>query len=391
MPKRSELKLTKRAVDALRVEEKDAVFWDRELAGFGVRVYPTGRKVYVVQSRGPRGPKRRALGRHGELSCEEARKLASALIDRIRRGEETAPAEELTVAALAERFMRVHVVEHCKPLTIEWYRRILEKHVLPVLGETRIADVGGAEVSELHHHLRKKPRTADMAVDVLSRMFTLAEAWGLAPPGENPCRGLRRYRRSPRERFLAPEEFRRLGHVLKECEADGTEQSSMIGALRLLMLTGCRKSEILSLRWDDVDVTAGELRLRDAKSGPRMVHLTAPVAEVLESLARTPGEALLFPGPGGGSFGHGFESFWRRIRSQAGLPDVRLHDLRHSYASRALALGEGLPAIGKLLGHVKISTTARYAHLMRGAEKVAAKRVGESIGAHLETQAARGE
>lgn len=356
-----------------------------------MRVYPTGRKVYVVQSRGPRGPKRRALGGHGELSCEEARKLASALIDRIRRGEETAPAEELTVAALAERFMRVHVVEHCKPLTIEWYRRILEKHVLPVLGESGIGDVGGAEVSGLHHRLRKTPRTADMAVDVLSRMFTLAEAWGLAPPGENPCRGLRRYRRPPRERFLALDEFRRLGCVLKECEAEGTEQSSMIGALRLLMLTGCRKSEILSLRWDDVDVTAGELRLRDAKSGPRMVHLTAPVAKVLDSLARTPGEALLFPGPGGGSFGPGFESFWRRIRSRAGLPDVRLHDLRHSYASRALALGEGLPAIGKLLGHAKISTTARYAHLMRGAEKVAAKRVGESIGSHLETQAARGE
>ena len=389
MPKRSGLKLTKRTVDALRAEGKDAVFWDRELAGFGVRVYPTGRKVYVVQSRGPGGLKRKALGRHGEISCDEARKSAAALIDRIKRGEEPSPDAKLTVAGLAERFMRVHVTAHCRPNTVTGYRTTLEKHVLPSLGEKGISEVTGGDVMAMHHRMRETPKAADIAVDVLSRMYVLADAWGLVTPGNNPCRAVRRYRRRPRERFLAPEEFRRLGRAMHEIETEGSARPPTLAALRLLMLTGCRKCEILELRWDDVDLTAGELRLRDAKSGPRMVHLTAPALVVLGQVPRTPEEAHVFPGREGRSHKPYFDLVWRRVRARAGLEDVRVHDLRHSYASRALALGEGLPTIAKLLGHAGISTTARYAHLMREAEKTAAARVGESIGAHLEPQNAR--
>ncbi len=393
MPKRSGIRLTKRAVDALCVEGKDAVFWDRDLAGFGVRVYPTGRKVYVVQSRGPRGPKRKALGRHGDISCDEARKLAAALIDRIKQGENPAPGAELTVAGLAERFMRVHVSAHCKPLTAVSYGSKLEKHILPSFGEMGVGEVTGGDVMAMHHRMRETPKTADLTVDVLSRMYVLAEAWDLIPPGSNPCRAVHRYRRRPRERFLTPEEFRRLGRALREVEAEGSTRPSTIAALRLVMLTGCRKCEILELNWDDVDLTAGELRLRDAKSGPRMVHLTAPALVVLGRIPRTPGEARVFPGREGKSHKPYFDLVWRRVRARAGLEDVRVHDLRHSYASRALALGEGLPTIAKLLGHAGISTTARYAHLMREAEKTAAARVGESIGVHLEPRAteARGE
>ncbi len=353
-----------------------------------MRVYPTGRKVYVVQSRGLVGSTRKALGRHGEISTEEARKSAAVLIDRIKWGEDPTPAADITVSGLAERFMRVHVVEHCKPTTAATYRHTLDKHVLPTMGPMGIGEVDGVDVMALHHRLRDTPRAANTAVDVLSRMFTLAKAWGLVPPGDNPCHVVRRYRRRPRERFLTPEEFRRLGRVLRDSEADGSVWPVTIAAIRLLMLTGCRKGEILDLRWDDVDLTAGELRLRDAKAGPRMVHLTAPVLAVLEGVPRSPGEVRVFPGPRGGNHKSHFDLCWRRIRARAGLDDVRIHDLRHSYASRALALGEGLPTIGKLLGHVGTSTTARYAHLMRDAEKTAAARVGESIGAHLETQTA---
>ena len=388
MPKRSELKITKRAVDALEVVGKDAVFWDRDLAGFGVRVYPTGRKVYVIQSRGPGGLKRKAIGRHGEISTEEARKSAAILIDRIKQGEDPTPAAELNVSGLAERFMRIHVVAHCKPSTAATYRSTLDKHVLPTMGPMKISEVGEVDVMALHHRLRDTPRVADTAVDVLSRMYVLAEAWGFVSPGGNPCHVVRRYRKRSRERFLAPEEFRRLGRVLRNSEADGSVWPVTIAAIRLVMLTGCRKSEILDLRWDDVDLTVGELRLKDAKAGPRMVHLTAPVLAVLEGVPRSPGEARVFPGPRGGNHKSHFDLCWRRIRARAGLDDVRIHDLRHSYASRALALGESLPTIGKLLGHTGTSATARYAHLMRDAEKTAAARVGESIGAHLETQTA---
>lgn len=388
MPKRSELRLTKRTVDALEAEDKDAIFWDRELPGFGVRVYPTGRKVYVVQSRGPRGPKRRALGRHGEISCDEARKGAAVLIDRIKRGEGPATSAELTVAGLAERFMRLHVSAHCRPNTVTKYRGALDKHVLPFLGGKGIGEVTGGDVMTLHHRMRETPGAADMAVKVLSRMYVLAEAWDLVAPGSNPCQTVRRYPRRSRERFLAPEEFQRLGRALREIEAEGSARPSTLAALRLLMLTGCRKSEILDLRWDDVDLTARELRLKDAKSGPRMVHLTAPALVVLAQMPRTSGEPRVFASGRGENHKFRFEQLWQRLRARAGLEDVRVHDLRHSYASRALALGESLPTIAKLLGHADISTTARYAHLMREAEKTAAARVGESIGVHLEPQAA---
>ena len=384
MPRRSDIKLTKRVVDALRVETNDAVFWDRELAGFGVRVYATGRKVYVVQSRGPWGPKRVTLGRHGEMSCDEARKQAALVIDRIKRGEEPEPPEEeLTVAGLAERFMRDHVETHCKPDTARWYRSLIENHVKPALGGMAVAQVGRAEVTALHHGLRATPTVANAALGLLSRMFKMAEAWGLVPAGSNPCRGLRRYRTRARERFLTQEEFRRLGRALRDLKAEGRTWVTAVAAIRLLALTGCRRSEILDLRWDDVDRTAGELRLRDAKAGPRMVPLTAPAKRVLEGIPRSPDNPWVISSKHGKSRLGNLSYYWGAVRERAGLDDVRLHDLRHSYASRALALGESLSAIGRLLGHRHVVSTARYAHLMRDAEKAAASRVGESIGVHV--------
>ena len=389
MPRRSELKLTKRTVDALKVEEKDALFWDRELAGFGVRVHATGRKAFVVQSRGPRGPKRVTLGRHGEMAVDEARKRAARLIDCIKRGDEPSPASveaELTVAGLAERFMRAHVEEHLKPASVTAYRTVLDKHILPDLGTMAVSQVGRRQVSALHHRLRDMPSVANAAVHLLSRMYTLAEAWELVPPGRNPCLSVRRYRTRARERFLTPEEYRRLGRALKQAETEGAIWPPAVAAIRLLVLTGCRRGEILNLGWDDVDRTAGDLRLRDAKAGPRMVPLTKPVLRVLESITRSSGNPWVIVGQRPGKRLTGLHHYWRPVRERAGLHDVRIHDLRHSYASRALALGESLYTIGKLLGHASVATSARYAHLMREAEREAAVRVGGSIGAHIKSR-----
>ena len=386
MPKRSDLKLTKRTVDALEVDGQDALFWDRELAGFGVRVHATGRKTYVVQSRGPGGPKRVTLGRHGELSVDEARKCAASLIDRIKRGEDfsaAAPEAETTVAGLAERFMRTHVEKHLKPASVAAYRTTLDKHILPALGGTALTEVGGAEVTALHHGLRDTPVLANRAVHLLSRMFVLAEAWELVPPGRNPCIAVRRYRTRARERFLAPEEYRRLGRALRQAEAEGGIWPPAIAAIRLLALTGCRRGEILNLGWDDVDRTAGDLRLRDAKAGPRMVPLTKPVLGILDAIPRSGENPWVIAGQRPGKPLTGLHHYWRPVRERAGLHDVRIHDLRHSYASRALALGESLYTIGKLLGHASVAASARYAHLMRDAEREAAVRVGGSIGAHV--------
>ena len=296
-----------------------AIFSDNELAGFGVRVHATGRKTYVVQSRGPTGPTRVTLGLHGDLSADEARKQAAVVIDRIKRGEDPVPVvpeTELTVAALAERFMRVHVDVHCKPRTIDTYRGVLKLHIMPALGGMVLSAVGRREIAALHHGLRDKPCTANAAVRVASSMFQRAEAWELVPPGRNPCRSVRRYKQHSRERFLTPEEYRCLGRALSEAQADGSVWPPAIAAIRLLMLTGSRRhSEILTLRWDDVDRTAGELRLRDAKTGSRMVPMTAPVAVVLDGLRREPGLSDSEPAPVCRASGTIGTTFVRRLGS----------------------------------------------------------------------------
>ena len=256
--------------------------------------------------------KRVTLGRHGELATDEARKQAAVIIDCIKRGEAPMPAPEPTVADLAECFMRVHVKVHCKPSTAATYRGHLDCHILPALGEMALGAVGRAEVAALHHRLRDTPPTANAVVRTISTMFHLAEAWELVPSGRNPCRSVRqvavertqvrelhhrlthapsitnmvvctlslmyrltedwglvsegcnpcrsvvKYPQRERERFLTDEEFTRLGQVLDEVETEGGASPAAVVAIRLLMLTGCRKSEILTLRWEHVAFDAGE-------------------------------------------------------------------------------------------------------------------------------------
>ncbi len=383
MPRRSKLRLTKRSVDALATGPKDTVFWDRDLAGFGVRVYRTGRKVYLAQARGPAGLTRFGLGAHGAVTAEAARKRAAAIIPRLRRGHPPEPPAPPTVTDLANRYLEVHAAVHCKPLSQKLYLGVLRNHVLPTLGDMQVRSVDRTHVAALHERLAPIPRMANRSVLILRKMFSLAEDWGWIDPGSNPCRSVRLYRIPKRQRFLTRAEFRRLGRVLARAESDGSVWPPAIAAIRLLALTGCRHSEIVHLRWDDVDRTAGVLRLREAKTGPRMVALTAPVKAILDGIDPVPGTDRVIVGRRGGDTPVYLDDYWRRIRQRADLEGVRLHDLRHSYASRALDLGESLSMIGRLLGHRRIATTARYAHLVRDAEKAAAARVGASLDAHL--------
>ena len=382
MPRKGEFTLSRRTVDALSVAKRDVVFWDRELPGFGIRVYPSGRKVYVVQSRGPAGHRRVSLGRHGDLSPERARKQALVVIERIRNGESPVPTPSgrvLTVADLAVRYMEGHVRVSCNAHTQGIYQGSLENHILPALGAMRIDAVGPEEAAALHYELRATPRAANRALMVLSKMFSLAEAWGLVPPGVNPCRFVLKYKEGKRERFLSPDEYERIGRELGVLETEGPGPERAAAALRLLILTGCRLGEILTLKWDDVDLKGGELRLRDAKTGARMVPLTPDAAAVLSAMVPVPHSPWVFAGRTPDRHLSQLTTYWHRVRERACVPDVRIHDLRHSFASRALAIGESLAMIGRLLGHSDIGSTARYAHLARDAERVAAARVGGSI------------
>ena len=382
--------ISKRTVDRLSAEDKDAVFWDRELSGFGVRVYPSGTKVYVVQTRAQGKSTRIAVGRHGVISADQARRKAALLIARIKAGEDPSPAPSAsaarpTVANLAERYLAEHVAVRCKPRTAEAYRWLVAKFVLPELGTLAIEAVEREHIAALHHRHRGTPYQANRILEVVRKMFNLAEAWGLRKDGANPCRFVETYKEHKRERFLTEEEFRRLGQVLNEVEAAGSETLSAVTAIRLLMLTGCRLGEVQTLRWENVDLEAGELRLPDSKTGARMVPLSRAAAGVLTALPRDPDNPWVITGRKPGAHLTDLQHPWRRIRARAGLDDVRIHDLRHSFASRALALGESLPMIGKLLGHTQVQTTARYAHLARDSVKASASKIADSIGADILT------
>ncbi len=212
---------------------------------------------------------------------------------------------------------------------------------------------------------------------VLSNMFNLAEVWGLRPDHSNPCLHVKKYPEQKRERFLSPEEYVRHGETLNEIEAEGSETRSAINALRLLMLTGCRLNEIMTLKWAYVDMQAHAFRLPDSKT----VHFGDAVAQMLETIERVDGNPWVITGKRDGARLTDLQHPWRRIRARAGLDEVRIHDLRHSYASGALVLGEGLPMIGRLLGHTQVQTTARYFHLANDTVKAAAGKVSDFIAA----------
>ena len=379
--------LSNRVVDGLRAGDRDVIYWDWDLRGFGVRVYPNGAKTYLVQTRGPKGSKRITVGRHGTLSADEARRQGAELLTRIKAGEEarTPGGDDAgpTVADLAERYLREHVEVRCKALTVKGYRQMIDGHILPALGKVPLAALGREHVAELHYRLRRTPVAANDTVGALSRMLNRAEAWGLVPAGSNPCRFVTRYRTRRLERFLTEEEFGRLGRALDAVEAEGRIPVHSAAALRLLMLTGCRCGEVLTLRWEDVALERNEVRLRESKTGPRVVPLSPAAARVLANVPRLAGNPWVIAGREPGERLTHLAYYWYPVRERAGLDDVRLHDLRHSFASRALALGEDLTMIGRLLGHKKIQTTARYAHLARDSVKEAAALVSDSIAADI--------
>ena len=374
-------KITKRTVDALVGQERERVVWDDDLKGFGVRVHPSGRRVYIVKTRYRGRVIKMTIGPHGAVTPSYARVRAAEIITDARAGKNPAGrnADAPTMIALGKRFLKEYVATHCKPSTAEEYRRSVKLFIDPRIGRYRVPDIQRSDIAALHHDMRDTPYQANRTLGVLSKMFNLAELWDLRPDGSNPCRHVKRFREEKRERFLSDIEYQRLGAALKEIEVDGTETASAIAAVRLLMLTGCRLSEIQKLRWQHVDLGAGELRLPDTKTGAKVVYLGDPAIAVLERIDRRDGNPWVIAGRKPESHLTDLQHPWRRIRARADLDDVRIHDLRHSFASGGLLVGEGLPMIGKLLGHTQVQTTARYAHLASDPVKSAANRIASRI------------
>jgi integrase len=325
-----------------------------------------------------------SLGPSTVLTCEQARGRAITILATVRNGEDPATHRDAhrtatTVSELAERFDREHISIRLKASTAKEYRGNLKRFILPVLGRLAVTEVTRADVAKFHHDLRHIPYQANRCLEVISKMFNLAEMWGLRPDGTNPRKHIRKYPEEKRERFLSAAELRRVGEVLRQMEDEGIELPSPIAAVRLLILTGCRLGEIMTLKWEYVDVPCKALRLPDSKTGAKVVHFGKPVIEVLEKIERLETNPWVIVGTKPGAHLSDLQPFWQRVRARAGLKDVRIHDLRHTFASTAVASGQGLPMIGKLLGHTQVQTTARYAHLAADPVKEAADRVSGRI------------
>lgn len=432
-------KLTKRTVDALKpkrgADARDYFVWDDELAGFGVRVRPNGRKLYVLQYRDPAGASRRVLiGEHGPYAPERARTEAArqradvlaarrdpSLLDPARtrrKAKQSAHAALVapTVAELADMFLE-DVSAKLKPSTVAEYRRLLGITVIKrgedkgkarigelraTLGRFKVEEVTRAQLSRLHLGMKERPYQANRSLAALSALFGYAEQQGHRPVASNPCRGIAQFREQKRDRLLSDSEYGALGDALRRAETEGlalppkrqrrraTEKTAKhrakafgqptpanpvgVAALRFLMLTGWRKSEALSLRWSDVDLDRGTVKLVDTKTGRSDREIGGAALEVLIGMKayRLKDNPFVFPGSKRGGHFSDLTRLWDVVRTTANLADVRLHDLRHGYASVGLLSGLTLPVIGALLGHLDVATTARYAHLADTARKRAA-------------------
>lgn len=374
-------KLTKRAVEGLAVEAKEYLVWDRDMRGFGLRVYPSGKKTYLVQYRAGRRTRRITIGQHGVLTAEEARTRAKQLLGDVARGsdpsaERQAKRRAPTVAGLCDRFLEEYVDQHCKPTTARDYHSVIRRFIRPKLGPIPIAEVTRADVVAFHHGLRETPYQANRAAAMLSKLFNLAEDWGLRQAGSNPARRIKKFREEEKKRYLSDAEQIRLGEVLAEALEEATETVYVVSALLLLIYTGCRLSEILTLRWDYV--TSHHLELPDSKTGRRRIPLPREAYEILMDLPRQPGNPYVILGESDAGPLNNLQKPWRRIRKAAGLEDVRIHDLRHTYASVAMKDGIDPFTLKEIMGHKNLTTTLRYAHLadeavQRAAGSVAAR------------------
>ncbi len=372
--------LTPRLARESRPGHKDTFLFDRTLPGFGLRIHPSGRKVWIVQARIEGRSRRIVIARHGEMELSEARRRARDMLGRIRAGEN--PAEDIrreketpTLGEFADEYLR-----RCDPLwkpsgrkTVRIY---LKARILPAFGRMPIDRIGPEDVAAWFDAASKdRPGAANRAFEILRAMMFRAEEWGWRERDSNPCLGIVKNPRNHVARFLDTDELARLGRALDAREAEWPEA---VAAIRLLALTGCRRGEVLNLRWRDIGNDA--INLPDSKTGPRAVPLGETARALIDAL---PGprdaEACLFPRHADGRGLWILVNCWRTVCADAKLGRPRLHDLRHTAASHAVMSGENLPLVGKLLGHRRHQTTAGYAHLADAHLIEAAERVGNVI------------
>ena len=378
-------KVSKRTVDQLSA----GVIWDRDVKGFGVRCRQSGAKHYVLKMRVGGRQRWITIGRHGSpWTPDTARREALRLLGLRAAGKDPALERDrqkgaATIAELGTRFLQEYVPQHCKPRTAYEYRRAVELFINPALGRHRISDVLRADVARFHQELRDRPYQANRVLGVLSKMLNLAEAWGMRLDGSNPVRHVKKYREDKRERYLTKQELQRLGAALANDQANETESPFAIAAIELLVITGARLTEILTLKWEYVDLANQVLHLPDSKTGAKLIYLNPAAINLLRTMPHMAGNPYVIAGKKHGARLINLQKAWQRIRAKANLNGLRINDLRHSFASVAAGAGMSLPIIGKLLGHSQPQTTARYAHLAADPVRAASNLIGNEISAAM--------
>ena len=402
-------KLSNRLIESLTPRSKRYIVWDEARKGFGLRVEVSGLKSFIVRYRaaggGRNAPAREmVIGRYDTWKADDARKEAGKIFNRVDAGQDPASDRnrkrtELTMSGLCELYLKEGTTNK-KASTLAIDKGRIEHHIVPLLGKRLVSEVDSRDIKRFMQDVAKGKTKADIktkfrgraiveggkgtaarTVGLLGGIFTFAIEEKMR--ADNPVRGVKRFADNKGERFLSANELASLGEAIRQVEAQGANKFA-IAIIRLLTFTGARKSEITKLKWQEVDFDRSCLRLADSKSGAKVVPLGPPALAVLSGLIQSDESQFVFPAESGGLAFQGTEKVWRKLRLAAGLTGLRIHDLRHSFASAGLLAGDNLAIIGKLLGHADVKTTARYAHLSDDPVKQAANRISNSIAAAME-------
>ena len=352
--------------------------------GIGLRSYPSGRSVYVVQTRMAGRLRMVTIGRTSVISEAQAIIVARRVLAHALVGNDPAETRKRIRAAppwapFLEQYWRA-CSPSWKPSTRsvqDIYRRV---YLNTAFADMTIDAIGEPEVTRWFAEVTRQsgPGGANRCLSILNAMMVKAENWGYREEGSNPCRAVKQNRRKKLERYLSEPELARLGAALLAGRDNPVpEQRIAVAVITLLLLTGCRKGEIVSLRW--TDVRGLRIKLADAKAGPRTVWLSLEARRVIDALPRPAKGVWLFQGRNGQISDNVLDKVWREVKREADLTGLRLHDLRHTFASHAAQRSETLPMIGKLLGHASLTSTARYAHLDDASVRAANEQIGRRL------------
>lgn len=387
-----------KSIEKISVPTEATFHWDSDLSGFGLKAYPTGKKSFFVQTRVNGRSRRFTIGSYGQWSPDQARQRALEILHDASKGIDPAaekkPDAAMTLRALAERYER-DAMGHKKKSTRGIESGMIKRHILPLLGKRIVSELSKADLQRFLHQIadgktaadeKTKARgraivrggkgSANRVMDLLASMLTYSVELGVR--ADNPAKGVKKYKLKRHDRYLNEVELAALGAALQRAEEEGVSTFA-VAAIRFLLLSGCRRGEALTLEWTWLDFDHNIAKLPDSKTGQKVLLLGQGATDLLTSMQKVSGSPLVFPSSVGGKTPISIQKVWDKIRRSAGLDDLRLHDLRHNFASAAVSSGQSLYIVGKLLGHSQSQTTQRYAHLAPDPVRQAADAVSASL------------